>query len=301
MVQRRFQKKLFRFGCGESCLAAEEKMVIRMDNRPIGVFDSGLGGLTAVRELMQVLPRESIIYFGDTGRVPYGTRGAETIRKYTRQDIAFLKTNGVKMILAACGTVSSVAGEIGETCGLPFTGVLRPTAEAAIRETRTGRIGVIGTQATVSSGSYERHVKALAPEAEVFSCACPLFVPLVENGVIAPEDPIVRLTAERYLCYFEGKGIDTLILGCTHYPILHDSIAAVMGSGVTLINSGREAALRCVKMLEEKALLCGNDAEVRHRFFVSDQVEGFHAMADICLGHTVDADVQFVDIDRYPA
>ena len=276
-------------------------MVIGMDNRPIGVFDSGLGGLTAVRELMQVLPQESIVYFGDTGRVPYGTKSAETIRKYTRQDIAFLKTNGVKMILAACGTVSSVASEIGDACGLPFTGVLRPTAEAAIRVTKTGKIGVIGTQATVSSGSYERHVKALDPKAEVYSCACPLFVPFVENGVIAPEDPMVRLVVERYLHYFDEKGIDTLILGCTHYPILQESIAAVMGDSVTLINSGREAALHCVEMLRENGQLCGEGASPCYQFFVSDQVDGFQSMADICLGHAVDAAVRFIDIDRYPA
>lgn len=272
-----------------------------MDNRPIGVFDSGLGGLTTVRELMKVLPGESVVYFGDTGRVPYGTRGAETIRKYTRQDIAFLKTNGVKMIVAACGTVSSVAGEVGEACGLPYTGVLRPTAEAAVRRTKTGRIGVIGTEATVSSGSYERQIKALSPSTSVFSCACPLFVPLVENGVVAPEDPIVRLTVERYLRFFDGKGIDTLILGCTHYPILRDAIAAFLGDSVALIDSGREAALRCAEMLSAQDLLCGGTAPGGYQFFVSDHVEGFHAMADICLGRSVEAEVRFVDIDRYPA
>lgn len=197
-----------------------------MDNRPIGVFDSGLGGLTAMRELIRTLPNESILYFGDTGRVPYGSRGREIIRKYAKQDMNFLIRHDVKAVLAACGTVSSVARDIGDALPVPYFDVLRPTARAAVEQTKNGKIGIIGTAATIASGSYRKEIERLAPKTEVFEQACPLFVPLVENAFVSPDDPIPRLTAERYLTPIREAGVDTLILGCTHYPIISVPFAA---------------------------------------------------------------------------
>ena len=182
-----------------------------MDNRPIGIFDSGLGGLTAVKEILSILPQEDIVYFGDTGRVPYGTRSKETIMKYAKQDMAFLQSKNVKMIIAACGTVSSVAGHIGEALSLPFTGVLKPTALAACLATHKKRIGIIGTTATIKSGSYQKAILEINPDIQVFAQDCPLFVPLVENGFTSPDSDIVLSVIKHYLQPFMDADIDTLI------------------------------------------------------------------------------------------
>ena len=276
-----------------------------MDNRPVGVFDSGLGGLTAFKELAALLPQEDLVYFGDTGRVPYGSRSRDTIVKYARQDIAFLQSKNVKMILAACGTVSSVAGPAGEHFGdllqVPFVGVLRPTAREAATATRNGRIGVLGTAATIRSGSYQKELAAINPDLQVFAQDCPLFVPLVESGFVQPGDPITRLTVERYLEPMKAAGVDTLILGCTHYPIIAPVISQVMGDGVTLINSGREAARFCTALLAEKGLVAHRDRKARgaRHFYVSDRTEGFSSIAGIFLGEDVQGEVSYVDIDRY--
>ena len=274
-----------------------------MDNRPIGVFDSGLGGLTAFKALSALLPHEDIVYFGDTGRVPYGTRSRETIVKYARQDMAFLQSKDVKMILAACGTVSSVAGPKGEllsdTLNVPFVGVLRPTAREAATATRNGKIGVLGTTATIRSGSYQRELAAINPDLQVFGQDCPLFVPLVESGFVQPGDPITRLTVERYLAPMKEAGVDTMILGCTHYPIIAPVISEVMGEDVALINSGREAARFCVALLAEKNLLTDREEEGQRHFYVSDRTEGFSSVAGIFLGQDVQGEVSHVDIDKY--
>ncbi len=274
-----------------------------MDNRPIGVFDSGLGGLTAFKALSALLPHEDIVYFGDTGRVPYGTRSRETIVKYARQDMAFLQSKDVKMILAACGTVSSVAGPKGEllsgTLNVPFVGVLRPTAREAATATRNGKIGVLGTTATIRSGSYQRELAAINSDLQVFGQDCPLFVPLVESGFVQPGDPITRLTVERYLAPMKEAGVDTLILGCTHYPIIAPVISEVMGEDVALINSGREAARFCVALLAEKNLLTDREEEGQRHFYVSDRTEGFSSVAGIFLGQDVQGEVSHVDIDKY--
>ncbi len=270
-----------------------------MDNRPIGVFDSGLGGLTAVKELLQIMPHENIVYFGDTGRVPYGSRSRETIIKYAKQDAAFLKSNNVKMIVAACGTVSSVAGSIGDGLGVPFAGVLRPTVAAAAAATGNRRVGAIGTTATIRSGSYRRALAEIDREIEVFDRDCPLFVPLVENGFIADDDQVTRLVAERYLAPLREAGIDTLILGCTHYPIIRRIIEDVMGSNVALIDSGRETALYCAKVLKEQGLLCDRESDGDCSFFVSDRVEGFARIAETFLGRDIKNDVSHVDINLY--
>nr|WP_319487431.1 glutamate racemase [uncultured Caproiciproducens sp.] len=270
-----------------------------MDNRPIGVFDSGLGGLTAVKELLTIMPHESIVYFGDTGRVPYGTRGRETIIKYTKQDMLFLKSNNVKTIVAACNTVSSVAGGIGNNLALPFIGVLKPTAQAAAAATKNKRIGVIGTSATIRSGAYRRELAAIDPAIEVCDRDCPLFVPLVENGWIAQDEQVTRLVAQRYLTPLKEAGIDTLIMGCTHYPIIQHIISEVMGDGVTLIDSGRETAFYCAEILEAQGLLSDRKTDGDCSFYVSDQVEGFSQIAGIFLGKDIKREVSHVNIDLY--
>ena len=263
-----------------------------MDNRPIGVFDSGLGGLTAVKQLEKVLPGESIIYFGDTGRVPYGSRGNDTIRRYARQDMAFLLSQNVKAVLAACGTVSSVARSVGEALSVPFIDVIGPSARAAAAATKNGRIGVIGTAATIASDSYRSALLRINHKLEVFPQACPLFVPLVESGFVAPQDEVTRLVAERYLAPIRAAGVDTLILGCTHYPIIAPTIASVMGRGVTLIDSGRA--------LKEADLLCEEGSRRKVGYFVTDTPENFMNVAELFLGHSVEGRTQRIDIESYP-
>ena len=192
-----------------------------MDRRPIGVFDSGLGGLTAVRSLRSILPGENLVYFGDTARVPYGGRSPETILKYARQDVRFLRTFDLKAILIACGTVTSTSLEqLRRENDLPMLGVVEPSCRAALAATRNRRVGIIATQASVRSGAYERTLRALAPEVTVLQQACPLFVPLAEEGRTRPGDIVIETVAREYLAPLRGQGIDTLILGCTHYPLL---------------------------------------------------------------------------------
>lgn len=267
-----------------------------MDQRPIGVFDSGLGGLTAVRRLEKLLPHERIVYFGDTGRVPYGNRGEEVIRRYAAQDCRFLLSQDVKMIIAACGTVSSVAPSVLSSLPVPAFGVVEPTAAAAVAASKSGRIGVIGTAATVKSGSYATAIRALSPEATVLGQECPLFVPLVENGWIAEDDPVAALTVERYLRPLGEQRIDTLILGCTHFPLLIPHIRAYLGEGVALISAGDEAAKACVTALEQADSLAPADQEGETTFYVSDKSQNFAAVANIFLGRPVAENIHRVDI-----
>ena len=270
-----------------------------MNNKAIGVFDSGLGGLTAVREMLDILPDESIIYFGDTGRVPYGSKSNETISKYALQDARFLKQMGVKMIVAACGTVSSVAPDLSRELGIPYTGVVYPTCYSAIQATRTGRIGVIGTAATIASHSYKDRINSKHPEFTIIEQACPLFVPLVENGMTDPDDEIVRLTVQRYLGVMKENEVDAIILGCTHYPLLADAIAREMGSGVALIDSGKETALYTKKILEENGLLRTDSSAPERRYYVSDTPEDFERYAGIFLKRNIQRQVQQINIEDY--
>lgn len=266
----------------------------------IGVFDSGLGGLSAVKEFLHVLPNEKIIYFGDTGRVPYGNRSRDTITKYAFQDTSFLLTNNVKMVVAACGTVSSVAGcALENTLTVPYTGVVNPTAYAAAHKTHNGKIGVIGTAATINSHSYKLRLEKLNPDFEVFEQACPLFVPLVENGFICRDDQIVRLTIRRYLSHLKEKGIDTLILGCTHYPLLSDAINDFMGSSVTLVDSGYETAVYSAKILTQNNLLNNESGTKTPEFFVSDTPDGFESVAGLFLGRDMEHRVTQIDIEQF--
>ena len=255
-----------------------------MDKRPIGVFDSGLGGLTAVRELRRILPEEDIIFFGDTGRVPYGSRSPHIIKEFAKQCMDFLEKQDVKMILVACGTVSSVLGEnISEGRKISCMGVLEPTVKAAVAATKNKKIGLIATATTVASGSYEKLTAEIIPEAEFTGKGCPLFVPLVENGYFASNCEVTRLVAKDYLTAFDGKDIDTLILGCTHYPLLYNLIDSVTEHKLNLIDSGKEAAIAAKEFLEKNDMLSGGE-KGKMRFFVTDKEDGFSKLGKEFLG-----------------
>ena len=266
-----------------------------MDNRPIGVFDSGLGGLTAVRRLHEAMPNENIIYFGDTARVPYGTRPPETIIRYARQDVAFLRTFDLKGIVIACGTVSSVALDtLAAESDIPVIGVVWPTCARALRETRSNRIGVIGTASTIRSGAYERMLLTARPELQVFTRACPLFVPMVENGRVQRGDVVIETLVREYLSELKGKGIDTLILGCTHYPLLRGVIASYLGSSVKLIDSGAAAADAARTMLTPAGRGRGTT-----RYFVSDDPASFRQLAGLFLNEEIPQLPELVEITSY--
>lgn len=268
-----------------------------MDNRSIGVFDSGLGGLTAVKEIMSLLPNESIVYFGDTGRVPYGSRSKETILKYTRSDIKFLLSHNVKMIVIACGTASSAAlPEIKNEFDVPILGVVEAGAIAAVKATRNNKIGIIGTNATIKSGAYTEHIKKIYAETETFERACPLFVPLVENGHFDSE--VVKLVIDEYLRDIRSAGVDTLILGCTHYPLLEKAIAEYMGDKVTLISPGKEAAKFLKSALGSDMLSSGEQGR-EYSYYVSDSVESFEELGSVFLKTKIDGKVSKIDIENY--
>ena len=265
-----------------------------MDNRPIGVFDSGLGGLTGVRELRKRLPHENIVYFGDTGRVPYGSRSPETILQYARQDIAFLLSKDVKCIMAACGTVSSIypAAEAAKL-PVPYLGVVDAAAREAAFVTRNRRIGVIGTAATIRSGAYEKYLHKKDGTLDLFTQACPLFVPLVENGRVHRGDVVIETVVKEYLTPLKDAGVDTLILGCTHYPLLEEVIGDFMGPDVTLIDSGAEAANLASTQFDP------NEGTGTTQYFVSDDPQGFDQLAELFLQEKVDVGAELVDISRY--
>lgn len=269
-----------------------------MDKRAIGVFDSGLGGLTVVRTLKDLMEKENIIYFGDTGRVPYGTKSVDTICRYTAQDEAFLLSKDVKMIIVACGTASSVAKSVTEQLDVLNVSVVEPTARAAANSTKNKRIGVIGTEATVNSGSFNKELLKIDPSLEITSVPCSLFVPLVEAGWIDEDDEITLKTAERYLLPLKQKGIDTLILGCTHFPIISDIIRKVMGDKVTLISSGEEAARAAFEALKQKDML-NPDGVGSEQYYVSDAKESFAKTAEIFLGRSITGQVTAINIEEF--
>ena len=267
-----------------------------MDNRPIGVFDSGLGGLTVVKELKKLLPQEDIVYFGDTGRVPYGTRSRETVTNYACQDINFLLEHDVKMIIAACGTVSAILPQsIISALPLPFTGVLLPAAQAACVSSLNGKIGVIGTPTTIKSGAYGKAIRAIRSEAVITGNPCPLFVPLVENGYIQNDNPVTRMVARDYLKVFGESDIDTLILGCTHFPIIHGIISDLVGDGVSLINPGEETARYTAALLTKENML-SQPKEGSCRYYVSDSIEGFAENGSLFLGENIGEAVERINI-----
>ena len=258
------------------------------DSCPIGVFDSGLGGLTVVKELCRYMPCEDIIYFGDTGRVPYGTRSRETIRRYAKEDENFLLKRDVKLIIAACGTVSSVAADVSEQLPIPFFEVVSHASKAAVEATKNGKIGVIGTAATVKSGKHKEHILKLMPEAQVTAQGCSLFVPLVEEGWYNEDDIVVTETVRRYLEPITESGADTLILGCTHYPVLTKAIKKVLGDTVTLINAGTATSKAVLGYLKEKDMLNKSKKNGDIKFFVSDKADSFRQQASVLLGADID-------------
>lgn len=271
-----------------------------MDERPIGVFDSGLGGLTAVREIRSILPFENIIYFGDTSRVPYGGRSREILLKYARQDVHFLRSFDIKALLVACGTVSSnVLPDLQRESDLPILGVVEPVCRKALAVTRNKRVGLIATAASVRSGAYERTIAAMDGGVTVIARACPLFVPLVENGRTRPGDVVIETIAAEYLAPVRAAGVDTLILGCTHYPLLTDVIGAYMGPGVTLLDSGAEVAEELAGYLREHDLRADLTQRGACRWYVSDSVESFHDLASIFLDREVTEPVEQIAIENY--
>ncbi len=269
-----------------------------MDKRPIGVFDSGLGGLTAVKELRRILPNEDIVYFGDTGRVPYGTRSDETIIRYARSDMDFLLKHEPKRVLVACGTVSTVALPIlKKEYDLPIDGVVEAAARSAAKLTKKGVVGVMGTPATIRSGEYERLLKSFAPGIRTVSAACPLLVPLVENGRISPDDIVISTVVSEYLAEIKSEGVDVLIMGCTHYPLLEPVVAAFMGENTQLVSPGREAAALIARELRENGNGNSPGRRGEAEYFVSDSVEGFSALAETFLREKVTGSVSLVDIE----
>jgi glutamate racemase len=255
-------------------------------NGGIGVFDSGIGGLTVLRALIDRLPQEHFLYLGDTARVPYGNKSPETVTRFAAENVAFLVERGVKLVVVACNTASAVAlSALVERFRLPILGVIEPGVRAAVRSTRTGRIGVIGTAATVRSGRYERGILDRMPRARVSSRACPLFVPLVEEGWI--DTPVTEMVAHHYLDPLRHEGIDTLVLGCTHYPLLKPVIARVLGREVRLVDSAVETAEEVARVLEEREL-GGEGGGGRFRVFLSDASDCFQEVGERILGKPIE-------------
>lgn len=249
---------------------------------PIGVFDSGVGGLTVAREIMRQIPNEKIIYFGDTARVPYGSKSKETVTRFSRQIVRFLQTHQVKTIVVACNTASAYALEdLEKEIEIPIIGVVKPGAKVAAETTSNGRIGVIATEATIGSQIYTQYIKQLNKDVTIYGKACPLFVPLVEEGLW--EDPVTDEIAKRYLAELIDIDIDTLILGCTHYPLIRSTVARVMGDKVTLVNPAYETARSLKEMLEKKGLLNETPiplGENKYQFYVSDGADKFKNFAN---------------------
>ncbi|MBE5881319.1 MAG: glutamate racemase [Lachnospiraceae bacterium] len=260
-----------------------------LKDAPIGVFDSGFGGLTVVREIMRQIPNEKIIYFGDTARVPYGSKSKETVTRFSRQIAHFLQTQNVKTIVVACNTASAYAlDELEKEIDIPIIGVVKPGAKVAADVTKNGKVGVIATSATIGSEIYTTYIKQLKSEVSVTGKACPLFVPLVEEGLL--EDPVTDEIASRYLLELIDIDIDTLILGCTHYPLIRNTIQRVMGDKVTLVNPAYETARELKLLLEEKGLLQDKKPDLgenRYQFYVSDGAEKFKTFANSILKYGI--------------
>ena len=277
----------------------QDKNLLEM---PIGVFDSGMGGLTVMREIMRQIPNEKVIYFGDTARVPYGSKSRQTIIRFSEQIIRFLKTKEVKAIVIACNTASALALDAIEgELDIPILGVLRPGAKVAAETTKNKRVGVIATESTIRSGMYGRYIKAHDPEITVYGKACPLFVPLVEEGWL--KDPVTEEVARRYLKELLEKDIDSLILGCTHYPLIRSLIRKIVGDKVQLVNPAYETALELGRLLTREGLANdgGTDcAGEKYQFFVSDAAEKFAEFANSILPYDVKK-TRKINIEEYGA
>lgn len=270
-----------------------------MDDRAIGVFDSGLGGLTAVKELQKILPFEKIVYFGDTARVPYGSHDSETIIEFAKQDLRFLMSKNIKAVLIACGTVSSTAmPTLQKMTNLPIVGVVAPAAKTAASLTSNGRILVLATAATTASHSYKKELIKINSEISVSEKACPLFVPLVENGYIGKDNPVVKMVIEDYLSEEKNFDADTVILGCTHYPIIREQIAEYLGN-VNVVEAGKEAARSMLKLLKDYNLECGEKIQHEPEFYVSENTQSFMDISNRFMGYAHRRNVEKINIDRY--
>ena len=269
-------------------------------NAPIGVFDSGVGGLTVFREIMRQIPNEKIIYFGDTARVPYGSKSRETVTRYSEQIVRFLRTFQVKTIVVACNTASACALDtLEQNIDIPIIDVVKPGAKAAAEATRNGRVGVIATEATIGSQIYTEYIKKLNKNVTIYGKACPLFVPLVEEGLL--QDPVTDEIARRYLTELIDIDIDTLILGCTHYPLIRSTLGRIMGERVTLVNPAYETALELREMLTSLDLLNDETPELgsnQYRFYVSDKAEKFVRFANSIIKYGI-LSAKAVNIEEY--
>lgn len=272
--------------------AAPLRKSVLADNRqrPIGVFDSGIGGLTVLKALTELLPREDFIYLGDTARLPYGTKSNEVIIRYSRENAEFLLAKGIKLLVIACNTASAVAmGEIAPETIVPVIGVIEPGAQSAVKISKSGKIGVIGTEATIASGAYTRVIQRLRPKAEIYTRACPLLVPLVEEGWI--DNQIAEQTVSHYLGSLKDSGIDTLLLGCTHYPLLLPLFARVLGRGVRLIDSASATAGAVRERLSALGL-ARREGHGRQSFFVTESPDRFIRVGRRFLGPQVESAVR---------
>lgn len=269
-----------------------------LQDAPIGVFDSGVGGLTVAREIMSQLPNEKIVYFGDTARVPYGSKSKKTVISYTRQVLKFLETKEVKAIVIACNTACALAFDaVKSESNVPVIGVVKPGAKAAAAATRNGRIGIIATEATIRSGIYEEFLSKTNPEVHVYGKACPLFVPLVEEGLL--EDSVTIEIARRYLKFLSQEKIDTLVLGCTHYPLIRNTLQEVAGREVTLVNPAYETAKSLKEMLLKYNIQSrSTEPAVEHKFYVSDDAEKFKVFANTILPCNVEQ-AKDINIEQY--
>jgi glutamate racemase len=267
---------------------------------PIAVFDSGLGGLSVVRELRRLLPTEDIVYFGDTARVPYGIKSRRTVAKFALEDARFLLQFDPKLMVAACNTASALAmDELDEKLSVPVVGVVKPGARAAVQLAEGAPVAVIGTEATVSSGAYTAAIRSLAAQVEVIAQACPLFVPLVEEGR-GSDDPIVKLTVETYLSPLREAGVHVIVLGCTHYPLLREAITAYLGREVHLVESGRETAQAVCEVLQRADNLCELDRTGSLQCYVSDNPTRFRRIGSRFLDQEIEH-VELVEPEQYIA
>lgn len=267
-----------------------------MDNRPIGVFDSGVGGLTVVKQIMKILPHEDIVYFGDTARVPYGSKSKDAVTKFSKQIVRFLQTKNVKAIIIACNTVSSNSlGVLQEEFDTPLFGVVMPGVAEAICATKNKKVGIIGTLATVRSNAYTELIREADKGIQVFSAACPLFVPLAEEGWT--DNDVAHMTAEQYLRPLCNEGVDALVLGCTHYPLLKRCIGETVGEMVRLVDPAKATAQQVRGFLERSGLLNEQQREGQRDFYVSDITDQFGFLCQKALKHSYTPEK--IDIERY--
>lgn len=279
---------------------SQENRNALLQSAPIGIFDSGVGGLTVAREIMRQLPNEKIIYFGDTARVPYGNKSKETVTRFSKQIVRFLQTFQVKTIVVACNTASAYAlEELERETDIPIIGVLKPGAKTAAEVTKNGKIGVIATEATIGSQMYSKYIKELKKQVTIYGKACPLFVPLVEEGLW--QDPVTDEIAKRYLTELIDIDIDTLILGCTHYPLIRSTLGRIMGEGVTLVNPAYETARELKELLLEKKLLSEEAPKLginQYQFYVSDGAEKFKRFANSIIKYGI-LSAKTINIEEY--